>query len=103
MVKLVLFSEQNEAQSAVKTRLIDLIDKDKPTIGYISSCPDPLQKFYEQTKEYDAQFEASLTPYVDLESGFDRSYLELVFQADAIYLSGGNIYINGELANLEYL
>ena len=91
-MKLLLFSDQNHSQLEVRTQLVKLTGKSKPTIGYISSCPDPSRQFYEQTKQYYARFEAKLTPCLDLESGFDSNCLELVFQADAIHLSGGNTY-----------
>ena len=91
-MKLLLFSDQNHSQLEVKTQLAKLTGKSKLTIGYISSCPDPSRQFYEKTKQYYARFEANLTPYLDLESGFDSNYLELIFQADAIHLSGGNTY-----------
>ena len=91
-MKLLLFSDQNYSQLEVKTQLVDLIGKSKPTIGYISSCRDPSRQFYKKTKQYYARFEANLTPYLDLESGFDSNYIKLVFQADAIHLSGGNTY-----------
>lgn len=92
-MKLVLLSDPNYLEiKDVKTQLINLIGKSKPTIGYISSCPDPSRKFYDERKKYYARFGASLTPYVDLESGFNSDYIELVFQADAIHLSGGNTY-----------
>ncbi|MGL6342618.1 MAG: Type 1 glutamine amidotransferase-like domain-containing protein [Waterburya sp.] len=92
-MKLALFSDQNQPKiEEVGTKLIHLIGKSKPAIGYISSCPDPSRKFYNERKEYYSQFGAILTPYVDLESGFNSSCLDLVFQADAIHLSGGNTY-----------
>ena len=90
-MKLVLFSDRIYAPE-INTQLIDLIGKTQPTIGYISSCPDPSRQYYEQTKQYYAQIGANFTPYVDLESGFDRGYINRAFQADAIHLSGGNTY-----------
>ena len=92
-MKLILLSEQNHLTiEDVKTQLISLIGKSNSTIGYISSCPDPSRKFYNERKEYYAQFGSSLTPYVDLETEFDSKKIDLVFQADAIHLSGGNTY-----------
>ena len=76
----------------LRTQLISLTNKSKPTIGYISSAPDPGREFYHRSQEYYAQMGANLTPYFDLELGFDRSSLKTVFAADAIHLSGGNTY-----------
>ena len=90
-MKLILFSDRIYAPE-IKTQLIDLIGKTQPTIGYISSCPDPSRQYYEQIKQYYALMEAKVTPYVDLESGFERDRIDRVFQADAIHLSGGNTY-----------
>ena len=90
-MKLVLFSDRIYALE-INTQTIDLIGKTQPTIGYISSSPDPSRQYYEQTKQYYARMGANFTPYLDLESGFDRGHIDRVFQADAIHLSGGNTY-----------
>ena len=92
-MKLLLFSDLDSiAVKDVETQLIDLTRKNKLIIGYISSCPDPTREFYGKTKDYYARFGAKVTPYLDLETGFNNTYLDLVFQADAIHLSGGNTY-----------
>ena len=88
-MKLVLFSDYIYASD---NRLIDLIGKTEPTIGYISSCPDPSRQYYEEMKKYYAQMGASVTPYIDLELGFDRDSIDRIFQADAIHLPGGNTF-----------
>lgn len=92
-MKLVLFSDYKyvNAQEA-GTRLIKLIGKNQPTVGYISSCPDLTGEFYNETKEYYSKFYAILRPYTDLEDGFNSDDIERIFHADAIHLSGGNTY-----------
>ena len=92
-MKLVLFSDYKYVNTQeVGTRLIELIGKNQPTVGYISSSPDSTKKFYHETKEYYSKFNTILSPYVDLEDGFNSDNIELIFQADAIHLSGGNTY-----------
>lgn len=90
-MKLILFSDRINS-SEVKTQLVNLTSERQLTIGYISSCPDPARAFYNRSREYYARMGANLTPYFDLESGFDRSILEAVLTADAIHLSGGNTF-----------
>ncbi len=92
-MKLVLFSDYKYVNAQeVETRLIELIGKNKPTVGYISSCPDLMRKYYNETKEYYSKLNANLNPYTDLEDGFNSDIIELIFQADAIHLSGGNTF-----------
>jgi len=90
-MKIMLFSDQNcvEAEK-VGNRLIDLVGKRKISLGYISSCPDTSRKFYSDRKRYYGNFDAVLTPYLDLEEGFNMNNIDLIFQADFIrwkYLS----------------
>jgi|GEM_PF-2996224 len=41
-MKLILLSDPNYPDvEEIETQLIDLVGKSRPTIGYISSCPDP--------------------------------------------------------------
>ena len=90
-MKLILFSDQKQTKE-VATELTNLIGLDKPTIGYISSCPDPSREFYSDKKLHYAQLGANITPYFDLEEEYNDNLAELVFKADAIHLSGGNTY-----------
>lgn len=92
-MKLMLFSDQSSVPpEKVGNRLAELVNKEQPIVGYISSCPDKSRQFYQQAEKYYSQFQAVLSPYLDLEDGFSTSVMELVFQADAIHLSGGNTF-----------
>lgn len=92
-MKLVLLSDYKYVNTQdFATRLIELIGKHQPTVGYISSSPDSTRKFYNETKEYYSKSNLIISPYMDLEDGFDSDIIELIFQADAIHLSGGNTF-----------
>ena len=92
-MKLVLFSDYKYVNTQdFGNRLIELIGKHQPRVGYISSSPDSTQKFYSETKDYYSKSNLILSPYIDLEDGFDSDIIELIFQADAIHLSGGNTF-----------
>lgn len=92
-MKIILLSDYKYISfNELGARLIELIGKNKPTIGYISSSPDATRKFYHETKEYYSKCNAILNPYTDLEEEFNKDDIERVFQADAIHLSGGNTF-----------
>ena len=92
-MKLVLFSDYKYVNTQdFGTRLVKLIGKHEPTVGYISSSPDSTRKFYSETKDYYSKSNVILSPYIDLEDEFDSDIIELIFQADAIHLSGGNTF-----------
>jgi len=92
-MKLILFSDYKYVNlEEIGTRLVELIKKKQPTVGYISSCPDSTRNFYNQTKEYYSKFNVILSPYTDLEDAFNSDDIERIFHADAIHLSGGNTY-----------
>ena len=92
-MKLLFFSDLKKPNKEdVKIELIGLTKKEQPTIGYISSSPDPFRQFYSKTKYYYSQLRINLMPYLDLESGYNNELLKKVFEADAIHLSGGNTY-----------
>lgn len=92
-MKLALFSDQRyDETKKITTRLLEIVGKSEPSIGYISSSPDPTQSFYQESKAYYAKFGVKLTPYVDMEEGYNAKIVEQVLESDAIHLSGGNTF-----------
>ena len=91
MMKLLLLSDYLNVPE-ISSLLRTLTGKKKLTIGYISSAPDPTRAYYRRAREYYANLGAELTPYFDLESGFNEASLTEILAAEAIHLAGGNTY-----------
>ncbi len=91
-MKLVLYSDQEITENhIIDQRLLELIGKPNPTIGYISSH-DPERFYFKQKYDYYVSLGASLEPYFELDNSFDRESLAQLLRCDAVHLSGGNTF-----------
>ncbi len=91
--KLAFYSDQQIGQSsAMDEQLINLIDKQRPTIGYIPSSTDPERIWFKQQQIYYQSLGADLSVYFELEIEYAPSKINELFACDAIHLSGGRTY-----------
>ncbi|MGS0827126.1 Type 1 glutamine amidotransferase-like domain-containing protein [Shewanella sp. 0m-8] len=96
-MKLALLSDPNteNGQAAIKAVLTSIATTNKHpqlTIGYIASEPAPQREYFLQTQQMYQTLDATLSVYLELESGFSPSSLEALLNCDAIHLSGGDTY-----------
>lgn len=90
----MLYSDQiRPTTSLLDERMLDLIGRDRPTIGYLPSSSDPERKWYRECQNYYAQCGADLNLYFGLDKTYDPAKLESLMSRDAIHLSGGNTYL----------
>ena len=93
MKKLVLYSDQEIPENArIDRRMLALIDKPHPLVGYIPSSADPDRKWFKIKQAYYAAIGVTLTNYFELDDHFEPDALASLIQCDAIHLSGGNTY-----------
>ncbi|MGF9697964.1 MULTISPECIES: Type 1 glutamine amidotransferase-like domain-containing protein [Paenibacillus] len=93
MAKLVLLSDVYfKTNEELDQKILNLLDCDEPSIGYIPSCSDPDRKYFEHTVRYYNQLGIESIHYYDLDLEYDQSTFERIFEADAIHLSGGNTF-----------
>ena len=93
MRKLVLYSEQILPETAaIDQRLLALMGKERPRIGYIPSAADPERKYYREQQTYYAQYGITMPVYLELDRDYDPSQVAPLFACDAIHLSGGNTF-----------
>jgi dipeptidase E len=91
--KLAFYSDQQIGQSpTIDTRLINLINKQYPTIGYIPSSADPERTWFKQQQIYYKSLGADLSVYFELELAYVPDKIKDLFSCDAIHLSGGRTY-----------
>jgi dipeptidase E len=91
--KLVLYSDQEIPENqATDQRLLALIGKSTPMIGYIPSSSDPERFYFNQKRKYYANLGASLAYYFELDRTFNEQDLPKLLSCDAIHLSGGNTF-----------
>ena len=91
--KLVLYSDQIVGKTdAIDRRLLSLIGKAAPSIGYIPSSSDPERFFFNQIRTYYAALGASVKVYLELDAHFSEDALPALLGCDAIHLSGGNTF-----------
>lgn len=92
-LRLAFYSDQViPLNAAMDARVLALIGKALPRIGYVASTPDPERQWFERKRAYYAALGARLEPYVDAAtSPGDGAWAELM-NADAIHLSGGATY-----------
>lgn len=91
--KLVLYSDQITPETAaIDQRMLDLIGKTNPTIGYIPSSSDPERFFFKQIHAYYAALSVSVDVYLELDAFFSEGTLPTLLRCDAIHLSGGNTF-----------
>ncbi|WP_433708407.1 Type 1 glutamine amidotransferase-like domain-containing protein [Paenibacillus illinoisensis] len=93
MAKLVLLSDLPfQTNEQLNQRILELLGRDKPSIGYIPSCSDPERKYFEHIVRYYNQLGIENIHYYDLDLEYDSSTFEQILEADAIHLSGGNTF-----------
>ena len=91
--KLAFYSDQQIGQSpAMDKRLINLIGKQHPAIGYIPSSVDPERIWFKRQKIYYESLGADLSVYFELELEYAPDKIKDLFDCDAIHLSGGPTY-----------
>lgn len=93
MYQLALYSDQMLPENQeIDLRLMELIGVSKPKISQLGSSPDPNRIYVTPKQAYDSDLGAELTAYTDVENAYDISHLELLFNCDAIHLSGGGTF-----------
>ncbi len=91
--KLVLYSDQMSPETdAIDGRLLRLIGKAAPRVGYIPSSSDPERFFFDQIRTYYAALGASVDVYLELDVSFSQQTLPALLACDAVHLSGGNTF-----------
>jgi dipeptidase E len=92
-LRLALYSDQEiPANAAVDARLLQLIGKPKPRIGYVASSPDPERYFFDRKRTYYKALDADLSVYLDATTLEFNNTLSDLMACDAIHLSGGDTY-----------
>lgn len=93
MRKLVLYSDQVIPENAkVDQRLLSLIGKQHPTMGYIPSSSDPERIWFKQKQVYYEALGINLSVYYEIDVNYEPEKLNELLTCDAIHLSGGNTY-----------
>jgi dipeptidase E len=91
--KLVLYSDQEIAGNGpMDDRLLRLIGRPRPRIGYISATPDPERTYFQHTRDYYAAIGADVPIYIDSHSIQSGPDWKALFLCDGIHLSGGNTF-----------
>lgn len=91
MKKLVLYSDQEIPENKkVDLKLIELLGKDRPKIGYIPAKSDLDRKYFGDKVTYYKQYGITDLFYFDLDQEYDEQKIEELLSCDAIHLSGGN-------------
>ncbi|MBV6397586.1 MAG: putative peptidase [Anaerolineales bacterium] len=73
-------------------RLLNLIGKRHPVIGYIPSSTDPKRTWFKQQQAYYKSLNARVPIYFELETEYDPEKIKDLLACDAIHLSGGSTY-----------
>lgn len=89
--KLALYSDQHD-NPALDARVIRLIGRPSPILGYVSSEPDPTRACFEDCRDFYAARGAQLEVYVDADLDSAAKAWAALFRCDAIHLSGGNTF-----------
>lgn len=92
-MKIALISDPNTQNglSAIKC-VLDSLGATQKNIGYIASQPDPQRVYFKQTQCIYHELGDKLTCYLELESDFAVEDVEVLFNCDAIHLSGGDTF-----------
>jgi dipeptidase E len=90
--KLAMFSDDQELHANVPMdeRLLRLIGKPRPRIGYVPEAAYPDRVSFDRKRDYYAQMGADLAVYFDEQTA--DSGRSALFECDAIHLSGGNTF-----------
>lgn len=88
--KLAFYSDLDApANAVIHRRLLSLLGKPRPTLGYVPSSDDPERFWYAKTNAHYTALGFSPGVYLDLFGGFSESDLAELLRCDAIHLSGG--------------
>jgi dipeptidase E len=91
--KLVLYSDQVIPENTkVDQRLLSLMGKQHPTIGYIPSSSDPERIWFKQKQLYYEALGLNLSVYFEIDTDYEPEKLNWLLTCDAVHLSGGNTY-----------
>ncbi|ALK33665.1 Type 1 glutamine amidotransferase-like domain-containing protein [Burkholderia plantarii] len=91
--KLALYSDQDfPANEEMDARLLRLIGRPQPKIGYIPATGDPERIYFRRKADYYAAIGANLVVYVDPSQGTSEAEWSTLLSCDAIHLSGGNTF-----------
>lgn len=91
--KLALYSDQDfPANEEMDTRLLRLIGRPQPKIGYIPATSDPERIYFRRKADYYAGIGADLIVYVDPVQDTSEAEWSTLLSCDAIHLSGGNTF-----------
>lgn len=91
--KLVLYSDQIVGETdAIDRRMLRLIGKSAPSIGYIPSSSDHERFFFNEICAYYAALGALVDVFFELDVSFSERVLPALLSCDAIHLSGGNTF-----------
>jgi len=86
--KLALYSDQQiNLSPKMDERLLKLIEKRRPMIGYIPSSTDPERTWFKQQQAYYKSLGADLVVYFELEKEYQPDKTKDLFACDAILLA----------------
>ena len=90
-VRLALYSDVDHPGNApMHERLLALVGKPRPRVGYVASGPEPERPYFGRLKAHYADLGATLDCYVDEHS--DDADFAALLGCDAIHLSGGETF-----------
>ncbi|MBN3737479.1 MULTISPECIES: Type 1 glutamine amidotransferase-like domain-containing protein [Burkholderia] len=91
--KLALYSDQEiPANEEMDDRLLRLIGRPQPRIGYIPATSDLERAYFQRKADYYAGIGANLAVYVDPSQETSEAEWKTLLSCDAIHLSGGNTF-----------
>jgi dipeptidase E len=91
--KLALYSDQGvPANEEMDARVLRLIGRPQPSIGYIPATSDPERIYFQRKADHYARIGANLTVYVDPSQGTSEAEWSTLLSCDAIHLSGGSTF-----------
>lgn len=91
--KLVLYSDQVIPENAkVDQRLLSLLGKQHPVMGYIPASSDPDRIWFSQARAYYETLGIDLSEYFELDVDYRPQMLDRLLACDAIHLTGGNTF-----------
>lgn len=93
MRKLALYCDQDiPANFKINQRLLTLLNKPIPRVGYIPSGADPEGSFYLDRQTYYSALGIDLAFSLELNDNFQPELFPYLLACDGIHLSGGNTY-----------
>lgn len=91
--KLVFYSDtETPSNLAIDERLLHLIGRPRPRIGYVAATVDNARIYFDVQRERYRCMGADLMVYVDADTVHDGESEAALLACDAIHLSGGNTF-----------